>query len=161
MTVIGARLPASGAVKRARRSAKSLADCLCEEHRALARELVLLDEAADEVGTAELDTLRSDVDRAYDLVARKVLPHVKAEHDLRRRFQVRDCQPTEVDDADRETRQLVARLGALKSRLAAGDTERTPAEIRHVLYELHGLTRLHFADQAVRPRHAVGASHAS
>ncbi|HEU5288717.1 MAG TPA: hypothetical protein VFV20_09950, partial [Candidatus Limnocylindria bacterium] len=35
----------------------------------------------------------------------------------------------------------------LKVSLAHGDTDRAPAEIRHALYELHALTRLHFVDE--------------
>jgi len=134
-----------------RRRAKTRADALCAEHRLLATQLELLDEVADEVDTATAEHLRRDVDRAYDLLARKVLPHEKAELSLRTRLATRDAKPLEVDHDHEETCRLVARIGALKARLARGDTAEAPAEIRQALYELHALTRLHFADQVCDP----------
>jgi hypothetical protein len=127
--------------------AKGPADCLCEEHHALAAQLVLLDQVADEIGRVNGDTLRRDVDRAYDLVAHKVLPHEKAERILRARLAAHDCRDIEVDEDSGEARRLVARLAGLKVNLARSDTDRTRAEVRHTLYELHALTRLHFVDE--------------
>ena len=125
---------------------KNLVDCLSEEHKALAKEVILLRVVADAIATAPHDRLLTDIDRAFVLLASRIAPHASAERDLRTRRAHRDhCRvDPEVDrlEADRLTRQL----GALKARLARGDTDTTLEEIRRLLYELHALTRLHFAD---------------
>lgn len=146
MTVLTTPKPALSGVATTQPE-KTPAECLCDEHRALATQLAMLDEVADEVGTVSVDVLRRDVDRVYDLVARRVLPHVKAERVIRARLAERDCRHVEVDHDSSEARRLVARLAGLKVSLARGGSARAPAEIRHALYELHALTRLHFADE--------------
>ncbi len=126
---------------------KDSAECICDEHRSLATQLGLLDEVADEIGNVSIDVLRRDVDRVYDLIARKILPHEKAERVLRDRLAERDRRHIDADTDHGEARRLVARLAGLKLSLARGDSGGAPAEIRHALYELHALTRLHFADE--------------
>lgn len=120
---------------------------LSEEHKALAKEIILLRVVADAIATTPPDRLLTDLDRAFVLLAQRIAPHARAERDQRTRLAHRDhCRvDREVDrlEADRLTQQL----GALKVRLARGDTDSTLEEIRRLLYELHALTRLHFADE--------------
>ena len=126
-----------------------LRDELSAEHKALAQALQLLDSVADEVDSVPHGTLRKDVDRVYGLVTQRVLPHARAEHDLRTRLAVHDHQRVGVEEDRLEIGRLARRLARLRSQLARGDASHAPRQIRHVLYELHALTRLHFADELV------------
>jgi len=124
-------------------------DCLYEEHKALAREVVLLRTVADAIATAPHDRLLADIDRAFVLLTQRIAGHVRAERDQRTRLAHRDHYRVEPEVDRREVDRLTRQLGALKVRLARGDTDNTLEEIRRVLYELHALTRLHFADELV------------
>ena len=125
-----------------------LSDELCAEHKQLAQQLELLDSVADEVDSVPLDTLRKDVDRAYGLVTQRVLPHTRAEHALRTRLAAHDHRRVGAEEDHGEIRRLARVLAGLRSQLGKKeDVARAPRQIRHVLYELHALTRLHFADE--------------
>ena len=159
MTVVAASRPALRRTP-APRPADTPAECLCDEHHALAGELPLLDQVADEIGAVSADALLGDVYRVYDLVAKRVIPHMAAERVLHARLAERDRRHLDVDHEIAETRELVGRLAGLKTSLARGDRG-APGDIRHVLYALHALTRLHFADElrfCDDGRHAVSES---
>ncbi len=126
---------------------RCLADELSAEHKDLARQLSLFDTVADEVEAASADTLRRDVDLAYGLVADRVLPHAHAEHELHTRLAGRDHRRVREAEDHREVERLAARLAALRVELRKRDDKAARREIRHLLYELHALTRLHFADE--------------
>lgn len=125
------------------------------EHHALAQEVVLLKTLANTIASSSPQHALDDVDRALILLER-VASHARLEHERRFRLAYRDhvSVATEFDrvEADRLTR----RLGALKASLARGDAETALEEIRPLLYELHALTRLHFADELADA--AVGGS---
>lgn len=118
------------------------------EHCALAQEVVLLKTVANTIARSSPQHALDDVDRALILLER-VASHARVEHELRFRLDYRDhvSVATEFDrvEADRLTR----RLAALKARLARGDAETALEGIRCLLYELHALTRLHFADELI------------
>lgn len=122
---------------------------LWADHATLASELRLLDSVADAIGGEELppETLRAALDRAYDLVAGKVLPHIRTADDLQRISAGHDYAPAPVHRDHDAAEELSARLGGFRGRVARGDIEGTPREIRRLLYEIHALTRPHFADQ--------------
>lgn len=122
-------------------------DCLCDEHRELALRLSLLDEVAEKVDHVSAAELLRDVYRVYDLVAHEIVPHMRAEEMLLMRLAERDRRHVHADRESTEMRDLIARLAGLKTSLSRGDVTHAPAEIRHVLFELHALTRLHFADE--------------
>lgn len=130
---------------------KCLADELCAEHKELAQQLSLFDAVANEVGAAPAPALRRDVDRAYELLTQRLLPHAQAEHDLRTRLAVHDHRRVRDEEDHGEVERLAGRLSVLRSQLTRGDDRSARREIRHILYELHALTRLHFADELLTP----------
>jgi transaldolase len=127
---------------------EAFADRLWGDHTALGSELARLQTVADALGGEPLppDTLRAVLDRVHDLLAGKVLPHIRTADEYQRRLAGQDgrgVSDTDCDAADR----LAGRLGALRDRVASDDTAGVPREIRRLLYELNVLTRPHFADQ--------------
>ncbi len=132
---------------------KGLADRLCAEHTALARRTDLLRAVADEIGAMPLNRLRHDIDSAYDLLAAGIIPHAQHERDLRLHLAVRDCRRVGVRADELELESLTRELAAVRSRLAdagGGAAE----ELRPILYELHALAKIHFADEL--PKKAGG-----
>jgi hypothetical protein len=124
-------------------------DQLWADHATLASQLGLLERVADVIGGEELppETLRAELDRAYDLVAGKVLPHIRTADDLQRISAGRDYAPTPVHPDHDAAEELSSTLEGFRARVARGDTAGAPREIRRLLYQLHALTRPHFADQ--------------
>jgi transaldolase len=137
----------------ARPSAERLADQLWAEHATLAAQLALLESVADAIGEERLppEMLRAEVDRAYDLVVQKVLPHIRTADDLQRGIVRHDDAQTPVHPDHDEAERLSSTLAGFRARVARGEIEGAPREIRRILYELHALTRPHFAD-AGQPR---------
>lgn len=132
------------------------ADEICADHEELARELALFDEVADEADDAAATSFRKDVDRAYGLLTDRLLPHVHAEQDFRTRLAVHDHRHVRDEEDHGEIERLTARLAVLRSQLVMHDERRTRRELRHVLYELHALTGMHFYDELGRQRAAAG-----
>jgi len=133
---------------------KGLADRLCEEHTALARRTDLLRAVADEVGAMPLGRLRHDIDSAYDLLAAGIIPHAQHERDLRLHLAIRDCRRVGVRADELELESLTRELAAVRSRLTDAGGDAAAEELRPILYELHALARIHFADEL--PRNAAG-----
>ena len=118
------------------------------EHRGLAKEVVLLRTVADTIAGSSPEHALDHVDRALILLER-VASHARAEHKSRIRLAFRDCRPVATEFDRVEVDRLTRRLGALRASLARGDAETALEEIWRLLYELHALTRLHFADELV------------
>lgn len=118
------------------------------EHRALAKEVVLLKTVADAIAGHAPEQALDHLDRALALLDR-VASHARAEHERRFRLAYRDCRPVAAEFDRVEADRLTQRLGARKAGLARGDAGSAIEEIRRLLYELHALTRLHFADELV------------
>ena len=134
---------------------KGLADRLCEEHTALARRTDLLRAVADEVGAMPLGRLRHDIDSAYDLLAAGIIPHAQHERDLRLHLAVRDCRRVGVRPDELELENLTRELAAVRSRLTDAGGAAAAEELRPILYELHALAKIHFADEL--PNNAAGS----
>lgn len=132
------------------------ADELCAEHTELARQLGVFDAVADEADEASATSLRRDVDRVYRSLTDRLLPHLHAERDLHTRLAIRDHRHVRDEEDHGEIERLAARLAVLRSQLVIGDDRRTRRDLRHVLYELHALTRLHFTDELERLRTVAG-----
>lgn len=130
------------------RSATGVERTPVNEHRALAKDVVLLKRVADTIAGPSLDHALDHLDRALTLLER-VASHARVEHERRFRLAYRDCRPVAAEFDRLEVDRLTQRLGALTASLARGDAETALAEIRRLLYELHALTRLHFADELV------------
>ncbi|MBU6423180.1 MAG: hypothetical protein KGQ88_03995 [Chloroflexi bacterium] len=128
-----------------------LSDDLCAEHKELAAQLELFDAVAEKTEGASGVVLRREVDRAYALLSERLLPHARAEHDLRTRLATRDHRHIREAEDRREVERLTSRLADLRASLPRGADKVARREIRHLLYELHALTRLHFADELSRP----------
>lgn len=124
-----------------------IADRLLDEHNTLAEKLTLFDFVADETDDQPFEVLRSDVQRACAFLADELVPHLTNEHERCARMYERDgrCVP---DDVEREIARLAAELATLCPRLGAGpnDARHAAQRARHILYELHALARMHFAD---------------
>ncbi len=123
------------------------ADRLQEEHEALASQLARLETMANGIAGEglPLETLRSELDCACDLLAGKVLPHLRTADAFRSELVKRDYVRAETHPDHDEAEKLTSELGALRARVNSGETKDAPHEIRRILYELHALTRLHFA----------------
>lgn len=137
---------------------KGLADNLCAEHTALARRTDLLRAVADEIGAMPLDRLRRDIDSAYDLLAAGIIPHAQHERDLQLHLAIRDCRRVGVRADEVELESLTRDLAAVRSRLADAGGDAAAEELRPILYELHALARIHFADELPK-RGAGGRRH--
>mgnify|MGYP001579244033 FL=1 len=118
------------------------------EHRTLAKEVVLLKTVADSIAGHSPEHALDRVDHALTLLER-VASHARAEHERRFRRASRDCRPVAAEFDRVEADRLTQRLGARKAGLARGDAGTALEESRRLLYELHALTRLHFADELV------------
>ncbi|MDE3112331.1 MAG: hypothetical protein KGN00_01305 [Chloroflexota bacterium] len=133
-----------------------LSDELCAEHKELARQLELFDAVAEKTEAASTTVLRREVDRAYVLLSERLLPHARAEHELRTRLASRDHRHIREAEDRREVERLTARLAERRAALARIGDAATRREIRHLLYEIHALTRLHFADELLSHRDDEG-----
>ncbi len=117
-----------------------------DEHRALAKDVVLLKSVADTIAGHSLEHALHHLDRALTLLER-VASHARAERERRFRLAYRDCRPIAAEFDRLEADRLTRRLGALRANLASGDAGPAVEQVRRLLYELHALTRLHFADE--------------
>ena len=129
-------------------------DRLWEEHDALASQLALLKTVADAIGGERLplETLRAELDRAYDLLAGKVLPHIRTADDLQSCLVRHDYAHAATHSDHDEAERLTCTLEGFRTRVARGEIEGAPREIRRILYELHALTRPHFVNERTQKR---------
>lgn len=129
-------------------------DRLWEQHEALASQLALLETVADAIGGERLplETFRAELDRAYDLLAGKVLPHIRTADDLQSCLVRHDYAHAASHSDHDEAERLTNKLEGFRARVTRGETEGAPREIRRILYELHALTRSHFADERQQKR---------
>lgn len=109
---------------------------------------------ADAIGAERLplETLRSEFDRADDLLAENVLPHLRTADDLQSDLVRHDYAHVAAHPDHDEAERLTSKLGGLRARVTRGETEDAPREIRRILYELHALTRPHFAAERQQKR---------
>jgi len=125
---------------------------LRDEHKELLPHIEALRVAADCVGTAPIADIRSEVDAAYAFLDGHLIPHAKAEEAalypaVARIMGARDATATMIREHG-EIGRMVGELGVLRGRLG-GDTI-TPVTanyLRHVLYGLHALVKMHFLNE--------------
>jgi hypothetical protein len=125
------------------------ADRLWQEHDLLASQLVRLETAAAVMGDERLpmSALRSELDHAYELLAQHVVPHIYAADDYRRALARRDYVSPPARREHEEAKLLTSRLGRLREHVSESNVAVVRDDARRLLYELHALTRPHFADQ--------------
>jgi hypothetical protein len=134
---------------RTRAQTDGFADRLWQEHDLLASQLDRLEAAADVMGNEQLplSTVRSELDHAYELLARLVVPHIHAVDDYRTALARRDYVSPPARREHEEAERLTLKLGRLRDRMSDSSLAVVQREARRLLYELHALTRPHFADQ--------------
>jgi hemerythrin-like domain-containing protein len=120
---------------------------LRDEHRELLPELELLRTAADAADQGRTPAL----DRAYNFLAKHLLPHAAAEEAalypaVARAMGSRDATRTmEVDHT--EVKRLTDELGQLRAKLTGETDPKQIQELRRLLYGLYTLVRVHFTKE--------------
>jgi hypothetical protein len=122
-------------------------DDLWHEHAVLASDLARLESAADGIVNEQLPvgTLSSGLDRAYELFAGRIVPHIRAADNHQTAFARRDYVSPPPRREHEEAERLTSELGRLRERVSAGNIAGARSEARRLLYELGALTRPHFA----------------
>jgi hypothetical protein len=130
-----------------RSRADGFLDLLWQEHDVLASQLAHSKSAEDEVGSDDLSlgTLYSKLDRAYELFAGRIVPHIRAADDHQTALARRDYVSHPAHREHEEAERLAAELGSLRDRVRDGKIAGVRPEARRLLYELHALTGPHFA----------------
>jgi hypothetical protein len=113
---------------------QTVTEPLRHEHRHVSDPLEAIRQAAEGVGDLSLPELRRQIDDVHAFLVERFIPQGRAE------------QPMVRDHA--EVSRLAGKLLALRERLVYSYFG--PAELgslREVLYDLHGLTQLHLAEE--------------
>ncbi|HET9076232.1 MAG TPA: heavy metal translocating P-type ATPase [Acidimicrobiales bacterium] len=121
------------------------------EHRTLRPELERIRAAADAVGTLPDDQAVAQAAATHQWLTQELLPHEQAEDTqlypmLARVLGGADRTAT-MSRAHVEIAHLVRRLGKLLDELHEGVDQQDLAELRRLLYGLHAVLRLHFAQE--------------
>jgi len=125
---------------------------LRDEHKELLPHIEALRVAADCVGTAPIADIRSEVDAAYAFLDGHLIPHAKAEEaalypTVARLMGAREATATMIREHV-EIGRMVGELGVLRGRLGGETlTPVTASYLRHVLYGLHALVKMHFFNE--------------
>ncbi len=125
---------------------------LREEHKELLPNVEALRAAADLVGEAPLDAVRTKVEEAYQFLAHHLAPHAQAEEAalypvVARVMGAKEATSTMSRDHV-EVGKLIGELASLRSRLGGKTVSPADArELRRVLYGLYAVVRLHFAKE--------------
>lgn len=126
---------------------------LRHEHAELLPHIEALATAADRVGEADVTALHTEVEVSYRFLVDELMPHAGAEERTLYPMVQRvlgSPQATETMTRDHvEIHRLTEELGELRDRLtAAGSVDRDLGNaLRRVLYGLHALVRVHFAEE--------------
>jgi hypothetical protein len=127
-------------------------NCDRSEHQALAPALVLLEGIVDELERVSVEHIARDLDVACDFFDAEVIPHIRAACECRRQLPTHDCADAGPCYDCEGVGQLTSTLRALVDRSNDGGTEDTAVELRHVVRQLHVVTRLHFVDAVIAAR---------
>jgi hypothetical protein len=140
-------IPAHTAATRSQ--SHGFADRLWREHDVLASQLARLESAADVVGNEELplSALRSELDRAYELLAEHIVPHMRSADEYQKALTRRDYVSAPARPEHEEAERLTSKLARVRDRVSGDNISRARRETRRLLYELHALTRPHFGDR--------------
>ena len=122
------------------------ADRLWREHDVLASQLTRIEDAADAIGTAELSlsALRSELERAHELLAGRIVPHMRSADDYQKALARRDYVSSPAHPEHEEAERLASKLGRLRDQVGRGNIAVARRQTRRLLYELYALTRPHF-----------------
>lgn len=125
---------------------------LRDEHKDLYPHVTQLRDAADGVGVATAAETLAAVEQAHDFLAHHLIPHAQAEDAALYPVVARVMGAPEATATMRrdhvEVGRLVAELGGLRDRLAAGESgEAMQRDLRRVLYGLYAVVGLHFAKE--------------
>ena len=133
----------------------SVTEPLRAEHRELLPHIDALAEAGDAIGVVSPAEQREKVDAAYTFLTEHLIPHATAEdrvlyEEVDRLIGKRgDTGATDTMRRDHaEVGRLTGELGRLREKLDEGELDAAQErELRHVLYGLHIVVRLHFAKE--------------
>ena len=130
----------------------ALARRFSAEHRALRPELDQLRTAADDLGSAPLDEAMAEVRRVHRFLAEDLLPHEEAEDRALYPAVAEVLGGTDPTGSMSRTHveigHHIRRLGRLLDQIpASGPDEEDLMELRRLLYGLHAILRLHFAQE--------------
>ena len=125
---------------------------LRDEHKELLPHIEALRAAADSIGTASIAEIRTEVEAAYAFLDGHLIPHAKAEEaalypTVARLMGAREATATMIREHV-EIGRMVGELGVLRGRLGGETlTPVTASYLRHVLYGLHALVKMHFFNE--------------
>jgi len=125
---------------------------LRDEHKESLPQMQILQRAADSVGEEPTDTVRRNVDEAYEFLAHHLIPHAQAEEKALYPVVERVMGAPEATATMRrdhvEVGRLTAELGKLRENLSGSTADASGANrLRAVLYGLSALVKLHFAKE--------------
>jgi len=125
---------------------------LRDEHQELLPHIEKLRMVGDSVGEATVESLRRDIDEAYDFLAHHLIPHAQAEDRALYPAVARAMGAPEATDTMRrdhvEVGRLVAELDTLRRQLSGQVLRGALAkDLRRVLYGLYALVKVHFAKE--------------
>ena len=123
-----------------------------DEQRELVSRIELLRTAADSIGSAPIESVREGVGQAYTFLIHQLIPHAQAGEQVLYPAVgrlLRALEATETMNRDHlEVIRLTEELEALRLRLfyapLSGSDEQA---LRHVLYGLYAIIRLHLAKE--------------
>ena len=133
----------------ARSQSNGFANRLWREHDLLASQLTHVETAADAMSSGEeltFGALRAELDRAYELLAGQIIPHMRAADEYRTALARRDYVSAPARPEREEAERLTSKLARVRDCAGADNIAAVRRETGRVLYELHALTRPHFGD---------------
>jgi len=147
------RAASGGITRRPRLSPEdaALARRLAAEHEGLRPQLGSVRAAGDALGSKPSATAVAEVRRVHEFLAGTLLPHERAEDTMLYPVIARVLGGTDptgtMSRGHVEISHLVRRLGRLLDNLEPEPSEEDLREVRVVLYGLHAVLRLHFAQE--------------
>lgn len=132
-----------------RSQSHGFADRLWREHDVLALQLTRLETAADVMGNEALSfgTLRAELEHAYELLAGRIVPHMRSADAYQKALARRDYVTARARPELEEAERLTSKLARVRDCVSADNIAGARRETRRLLYDLHALTRPHFRDQ--------------
>ena len=118
-------------------------DDFCEEHRVLTERLAELRELADQMASLAPHEVRDRLERVCGLIANRIVPHVRSEHDHHAHLATRDHRPIPGQEQEAEIERLARQFIAVWESAPSGTAD-PPHSLRGLLFDLHSLLRLHF-----------------
>ena len=123
-----------------------------DEHKELIPHIEALRVVADSLGDVPLEADRHGVDEAYSFLAHHLIPHAEAEeralYPVVEKLMGASGATATMSRDHVEVGRLTAELAALRTQLAVGTADKMQVRaLRHVLYGLYALIKVHFAKE--------------